>query len=80
MNALEEKRNPPVRYVKKELLIPVNKTSRPIFNVIHKNKKQQIREREVKTNWDNNSQLSPHLYGLPPQPAGYLRYPNHDCF
>ncbi len=77
MSALEETRNSTFKRTRKNNEVLVLETPKQLFKVVVNNYKQQEKSPEpVKEEISDSKDKK----GLPPQPQGYLKFPDYDWF
>lgn len=77
MNALEERQKTLLTNASKNRQLLVIEPPRSLFKVVVNNYRQQ--ERSFNKNESDETMID-HHQGLPPQPAGYLKFPEFDWF
>ena len=78
MSVLEEREKKHLTTTRKNTKLPV-KSPKPLFKVVVNNYKQQEKSLDKRNNEIVETMMSDQQ-GLPPQPAGYLKFPECDWF
>ena len=78
MHVAEEIREPLIRITHNEQEISINEFPKLLYMATSGDTKLRVvkEEKEIQPNLDRK--LEQAEKGLPPQPTGYLKYPNHD--
>ncbi len=80
MRVIEEKENIYFKRKRRHQELAPVESPELLFKVVVNNYKQQAEETSTKTEKDIDATMNSAPYGLPPQPAKYLKYPEYDWF
>ena len=80
MNVIEETRKSTFKRSRKNKKLPAIEISKPILKVVVNNNRQHAKESVDKINEEVGETMIDQQEGLPPQPTGYLKFPDYDWF